>query len=81
MAWTWTRYFDRGVEAAIQPPSSFAFGSVLFAFIAGFDLMRLKHSGTSVDYSFVALYLIVAVLWGCFLTRAIHRLRNSIAAK
>ncbi len=77
MAWTWTGYVDRGVKAAIQTPSIFAFGSVLLAFAAGFHLMSLKHSGTpTVDYSIVALLLIGAILWGFFMTRAVHRLRK-----
>jgi hypothetical protein len=76
MAWTWAGYVNRGVMAATAQPSNFAFGCALFAFTAGLDLRTLKHSGTPLDYSFVALSLVVSALWGYFLTKAVDRLRN-----
>jgi uncharacterized YccA/Bax inhibitor family protein len=76
MAWTWAKYVDRGTTGATTNPSMFAFGSLFWAFVAGFHLRLLRHGGTWADYGVIVLCLVIALLWSYFLTRAISRLRN-----
>ena len=82
MAWTWwASYVERGVAGTIAKPSSIAFITVSFAFVAGANFKGLKHSGTPLDYLLVAMLLVISVQQSYFLTRAIRQLRNDGNAK
>jgi hypothetical protein len=83
MATTLANYIDRGTTETIQSPLRSAYGAVFFGFAAGGDFVyQFTRSWSStltsaaLDYLVVAIFLGMALECGCFLARAIRRLRD-----
>jgi hypothetical protein len=83
MAWTWARRgFEQTISGIMKAPHFFAYGSLFWAFFAGFELRDViwrarNHSAGALDYLTAPLFLLVALLWTYTVVRAIQRFRNS----
>ncbi len=69
MDWIWTkRGFDQTLTGIMKAPHFYAYSSIAFAFIAGFDLRGLiwrmrNHTVEVLDYLTCPSMLLVALLW------------------
>ena len=71
--------WSSNTERVIKTPGLWAFGSVFFAWIAGFRLSDLvhrfrMHNAVPLDLASPALLLIVALLWSYQVVRTIRQL-------
>lgn len=69
----------RNTENVIESPGLWVFGSVLFAWLAGFELRDLiyrvrMHNAEAMDYLSWPGMLLVALLWSYQLVRTIRQL-------
>jgi len=85
MAWTWAkRAFEQNITGVMKAPQLYAYGSIFWAFLAGFYLSDVikgvrNHSATAFDYLNCPLYLLVALLLTYFVVRAIQRFQPNPA--
>lgn len=85
MAWTWAkRAFEKNISNVVKAPQLYAYGSVFWAFLAGFwvrdAIWRSRnHSATALDYLNGPLVLLVALFSTYFVVRALQRFRPSPA--
>jgi hypothetical protein len=71
--------WSRNTENVIKTPGLWAFGSVLFAWTAGFGLSDLihkvrMHNAEALDYLVCPASLLVALLWSYQVARTIRQL-------
>jgi hypothetical protein len=85
MAWTWTkRVLENNINGAVKAPQLYAYGSVFWAFLAGFWFSDAiwrgrNHNATAFDYLYPPLTLLAALCWTYFVVKALHRFRPSPA--
>jgi hypothetical protein len=83
MAWAWSkRGFEQTIIGIIKAPHLFAYGSIFWAFFAGFELRDLilrarNHSADAFDYLNGPLFLLVALLWTYAVVKAIQRVQGT----
>lgn len=79
MAWIWAkRTLENNISGVMKTPQLYAYGSVFWAFLAGFWLRDAiwrgrNHSATAFDYLYGPLVLLVALFWTYFVVRALQR--------
>jgi len=68
MAWTWAkRTIEQNITGVMKAPQLYAYGSILWAFFAGFELREVilsvrNHSADTFEYLTCPLLLLVALL-------------------
>src|SRR5215467_9916480 len=83
MPWTFARRgFEQTINGIMKAPHFFAYGSLFWAFFAGFELRDViwrarNHSANTLDYLICPLFLLVALLWTYCVVRAIQRFQTS----
>ena len=79
MAWIWGKQgFDQTIAGIAKAPHLFAYGSILWAFLAGFQLRGIvgrNHSAAAFDNLNGLVFLVVALLWTTCIVKAIQRLQ------
>jgi hypothetical protein len=85
MAWTWAkRAIEKNISSVVKAPQLYAYGSVFWAFLAGFWLRDViwrsrNHSATAFDYLNGPLLLLIALLWTYCIAKALKRFQpNSV---
>jgi hypothetical protein len=79
MAWTWAkRTIEKNISNVVKAPQQFAYGSVFWAFLAGYLLKDAmwrgrNHSATAFDYLNGPLLLLIALLWTYCIVKALKR--------
>jgi hypothetical protein len=79
MAWTWAkRAIEKNISSVVKAPQLYAYGSVFWAFLAGFWLRDAiwrgrNHSATLFDYLNGPLLLLIALLWTYCIVRTLKR--------
>ena len=82
MAVAWAkRGFDQTITRIIKAPQLYTYGSILCAFMAGFELRDViwrmrNHSAEALDYLTCPRLLLVALLWTYCVVRAIQRFQK-----
>ena len=68
----WKRYFDYITNNVIANYETYVFSAWAFCFLAIADIgiKMYRHKTNFEDYSFGLGFLIVAILYGCFVARA-----------
>jgi hypothetical protein len=85
MAWTWAkRTIEQNITGVMKAPQLYAYGSILWAFFAGFELREVilsvrNHSADTFEYLTCPLLLLVALLWTYFVVRAMQRFQTNPA--
>lgn len=81
MAWTWAkRALEKNISGVVKNPQLYAYGSVFWAFLAGFWFRDAiwrgrNHSATAFDYLNGPLLLLIALHWTYCIVKALKRLQ------
>ena len=80
----WKKHLDRITNNVLENFDTYVFGAVMFGFIAvsDFVLKMYRHRTSLEDYSWSFSMLLLALVYGYFLTRAraVRRLRDGDSA-